>query len=58
MRYLIVGGVAAGTKAAVTPFDWAGMALLCFILPAVLSVLFCEIERRLGWIRDGDLKLD
>ena len=50
--------VAAGTKAAVTPFDWAGMALLCFILPAVLSVLFCEIERRLGWIRDGDLKLD
>ena len=50
--------IAAGTKAAVTPFDWAGMALLCFILPAVLSVLFCEIERRLGWIRDGDLKLD
>ena len=25
---------------------------------AVLSVLFCEIERKLGWIKDGDLKLN
>ena len=50
--------VAAGVKAAVTPWDWAGLVLLCFVLPAVLSVLFCEIERRLGWVRPGDLKLD
>ena len=50
--------VAAGVKAAVTPWDWAGMILLCFVLPAVLSVLFCQIERRLGWIQEGDLKLD
>ena len=50
--------VAAGVKAAVTPWDWAGMILLCFVLPAVLSVLFCQIERHLGWIREGDLKLD
>ena len=50
--------VAAGVKAAVTPWDWAGMVLLCFVLPAVLSVLFCQIERRLGWIQEGDLKLD
>ena len=50
--------IAAGVKAAVTPWDWAGMILLCFVLPAVLSVLFCQIERRLGWIQEGDLKLD
>ena len=50
--------VASGVKAAVTPWDWAGMVLLCFVLPAVLSVLFCEVERRLGWIKEGDLKLD
>ena len=50
--------VAAGVKAAVTLWDWAGMILLCFVLPAVLSVLFCQIERRLGWIQEGDLKLD
>ena len=48
----------AGTKAAITPMDWAALVLICFVLPAVLSVLFCEIERKLGWIKDGDLKLN
>ena len=53
-----VSDIAAGTKAAITPMDWAAMALLCFVLPAVLSVVFCEVERKLGWIKDGDLKLN
>ena len=53
-----VSDIAAGTKAAITPMDWAALVLICFVLPAVLSVLFCEIERKLGWIKDGDLKLD
>ena len=50
--------IAAGAKAAVTAWDWAGLVLLCLVLPAVLSVLFCEAERALGWIKEGDLKLD
>lgn len=53
-----VNDVAAGTKAAITAWDWAGLLLICFILPAVLSCLFCEIERRLGWIKENDLKLN
>ena len=53
-----VNDIAAGTKAAITPMDWAAMALICFVLPAVLSVLFCEIEHKLGWIKEGDLKLN
>ena len=53
-----VSDIAAGTKAAITPMDWAAMALLCFVLPAVLSVVFCEVERKLGWIKEGDLKLN
>ena len=53
-----VNDIAAGTKAAITPMDWAAMLLICFVLPAVLSVVFCEIERKLGWIREGDLKLN
>ena len=53
-----VNDVATGVKAAITPMDWAAMALICFVLPAVLSVLFCEIERKLGWIKEGDLKLN
>ena len=31
---------------------------VCIVLPAVLSLLFSEIMRKLGWIKPGDLKLD
>ena len=40
-----------------TGFDWLGMLLICFVLPALLSWIFCEICRKLGWIREGDLTL-
>ena len=50
--------IATGTKAAITTTDWVGLVLICFVLPAVLSVIFCEILRKIGWIKDGDLKLD
>ena len=50
--------IAAGTKTAITALDWIGLVLICFILPAVLSTLFCRILRNAGWIKDGDLKLD
>ncbi len=36
---------------------WLGIALVCFLLPAVLTLAFGEIFRRIGWIREGDLKL-
>ena len=52
-----VNDVASGAKAAVTGFDWLGLALVCFVLPAVLSVIFCEVLRKIGWIKDGDLTL-
>ena len=53
-----VSDVASGAKAAITPMDWIGMALICFILPAVLSWVFCEVLRKWGWIKENDLKLD
>ena len=52
-----VNDVAAGVKPGISTFDVAGLILISFILPAVLSCFFCEIERRLGWIKDGDLTL-
>ena len=52
-----VNDVATGTKAAVTGFDWLGLALVCFILPAILSVVFCQVLRSIGWIKEGDLTL-
>lgn len=53
-----ISDVAGGAKDAITAMDWIGLVLICFALPAVLSALFCEILRKIGWIRENDLKLD
>ncbi len=53
-----VNDVANGAKAAITGRDWLAMALICFILPAVLTWLIGIPCRKLGWIKEGDLKLD
>ena len=37
---------------------WLGILLVCFVLPAVLTLLFAWPLRRAGWIRPGDLTLD
>ena len=50
--------VASGAKEAITAFDWFGLVMISFVLPAILSVVFCEILRKIGWIKENDLKLD
>ena len=52
-----VNDVASGAKAGITSMDWIAMVLVCFVLPAVLSVVFCEVLRRVGWIKENDLQL-
>jgi hypothetical protein len=37
---------------------WIGMLLVCFVLPALLSWLFGMVLRKIGWIKDGDLKIE
>lgn len=37
---------------------WLGIALVCFILPALLTWVFGLLLRKIGWIKPGDLKLD
>ena len=34
------------------------IALFCFILPAALTLAVSELMRKIGWIKQGDLKLD
>ncbi len=50
--------IAAGTKTAVTAMDWAAMLLICFILPGVLTWIFGRFFRKIGWIKENDLKLE
>ena len=52
-----VKDVAEGTKAAITAFDWLGLILICFILPAVLCPIINMGCRKLGWVKDGDMAL-
>jgi len=52
-----VNDVATGAKAAITAMDWIGLALVCIVLPAVLTWIFGAFFRKIGWIGEGDLKL-
>lgn len=49
----------ANGAAAITPsaFDWLGLALISFVLPAILAPLINQFCRKLGWVKDGDLTL-
>ena len=49
--------IASGAKAAITAFDWAGLLLVGIILPAILAPAINIIFRKIGWVKDGDLKL-
>ena len=53
-----INDIASGAKAAITPMDWIGMLLVCFVLPGVLTWAFGLFFRKIGWIKENDLKLD
>ena len=38
-------------------FDYFGLVMICFVLPAVLTPLIGYLLRKLGWIKENDLKL-
>ncbi|MDY3281851.1 PTS transporter subunit IIC [Dysosmobacter sp.] len=50
----------ANGAAAITPtgFDWLGLVLISFVLPALLAPLINGFCRRRGWVKDGDLTLE
>jgi uncharacterized membrane protein len=52
-----VNDVANGSKAAITTMDWVGLFLICFIIPAVLCPMFNSFARKLGWVKNGDMKI-
>ena len=47
-----------GYPAEVGALEWTGLVLVCFVLPAVLSLVINEILRKIGLVKDGDMKLD
>jgi uncharacterized membrane protein len=53
-----INDIAAGSKAAISAMDWIALALVCFILPAIICWAIGLLCRRIGWIKEGDLKLE
>ena len=53
-----IADIAAGNKAGITGMDWLGLILICFVLPGILTWIFGLFFRRIGWIKENDLKLD
>jgi len=50
----VARGAAAIAPSAV---DWIGLVLICVVLPGLLTWLFGLLLRKVGWIREGDLKI-
>lgn len=53
-----VQDIANHSKEAITAWDWTGLILISFILPAIISPLIHLVVRKMGWVKDGDLTLD
>lgn len=53
-----ISEIAEGTRSGISSMDWVGLILICFILPGVLTWIFGLFFRRIGWIKENDLKLD
>ncbi|MBQ7718695.1 MAG: PTS sugar transporter subunit IIC [Clostridia bacterium] len=41
-----------------TAMNWIGLALISIVLPAVICLVLGTVSRKIGWIKEGDLKLD
>ena len=54
----LVGPIGVFSSMGFTANSIFGVLVVCLLLPAVLSLVFSEIMRKLGWIREGDLKLE
>ena len=37
--------------------DWVGLLLIAIVLPAILAFAINALVRKLGWVKDGDMKL-
>ena len=53
-----INDISSGVKTSIVSMDWIGLLLICVVLPAILSWTFSLMLRKIGWIKENDLKLD
>ena len=49
--------ISEGNKLSVTGFDWAGLILISFVLPALICPLINIFLTKIGWVKKGDMEL-
>jgi uncharacterized membrane protein len=54
----MVGPIGIFSASGTDTMTIVGTVLICLVLPAILSLVFSEILRKMGWIKMGDMKLD
>ena len=45
------------TKTTITLYDWFSLIMISFILPALLSLMINSVLKKIGWVKEGDMKL-
>ena len=45
------------TKTTITIYDWFSLIMISFILPALLSLMINSVLKKMGWVKEGDMKL-
>ncbi len=53
-----INDIASGARHAVTPMDWIGLAMISFVLPAVLCPAINYALKKAGWVKPGDMALE
>jgi uncharacterized membrane protein len=54
---VVLGWFGGEYTRSVGAFDWIGLALVCFVIPSVLAMAFGAFFRKIGFIKENDLKL-
>ena len=54
----LVGPIGVFTDMGFNATSIFGVLVVCVVLPAILSLVFSEIMRKMGWIKENDLKLE
>ena len=54
----LVGPIGVFSSMGFDALSISGVAVVCLVLPATLSLVFSELMRKIGWIKEGDLKLE
>lgn len=52
-----VNDISLGLKDAITFNDWLGLIFISIVLPAIICPIINSVLRKMGWVKEGDMKL-